>query len=122
MKLLVLPWLFFLTLIAAVFMRRAPFPILAFYAVVSTLTFFVYSGDKSAAQKKERRTSEDALHFLSLIGGWPGAMVAHELLRHKSRKQAFRNIFWITVVLNLAGLVLLLSPSGAAALRSIVGS
>jgi len=120
-KLLVWPAMLFLILIAAVFMRRLPFHVLVFYAVVSTLTFLVYSADKSAAQKNERRTREDALHVLSLIGGWPGAVVAQELLRHKSAKQAFRRVFWITVVLNSLGLVWLLSPPGAAALRSLVG-
>jgi uncharacterized membrane protein YsdA (DUF1294 family) len=38
--------------------------------------------------------------MLSLIGGWPGAMVAQQLFRHKSSKASFQVVFWITVVLN----------------------
>lgn len=32
------------------------------------------------------------------------------LLRHKSAKPAFRLVFWATVVLNVAGLIVLASP------------
>jgi heme/copper-type cytochrome/quinol oxidase subunit 3 len=39
---------------------------------------------------------------LSLVGGWPGALVAQQKLRHKSQKQSFRIVFWITVLLNCA--------------------
>jgi uncharacterized membrane protein YsdA (DUF1294 family)/cold shock CspA family protein len=120
-KSLVVPATFFLALAAAVLMQRLPFHILGLYAVASTVTFFVYARDKSAAKKDVWRTSEDALHALSLIGGWPGAFIAQELLRHKSRKQSFRIVFWITVAVNCGGLAWLLSPAGSAALRSIVG-
>ena len=41
------------------------------------------------------------LHGLSLIGGWPGALIAQQVLRHKSRKEEFRFVFWLTVVINV---------------------
>jgi uncharacterized membrane protein YsdA (DUF1294 family) len=57
-----------------------------------------------------------------MLGGWPGAALAQQLLRHKSSKKDFRQIFWLTVVINLAVLVWLLSPYGADILALIVNA
>ena len=53
---------------------------------------------------------ENALHLLALAGGWPGALLAQQFLRHKSTKQEFRQVFWVTVLLNIIALVLLATP------------
>ena len=90
--------------------------VLAFYIVVSIITFTVYAIDKSAATKGTWRTSESTLHLLSLVGGWPGALVAQQKLRHKSKKQFFRFVYWITVALNCALLSWLLIPIGGSKL------
>lgn len=71
--------------------------------VVSLLTFLSYWIDKSAAQGGRRRIPESNLHLLSLAGGWPGALIAQQLFRHKTIKQPFQSVFWATVVLNVAG-------------------
>ena len=55
------------------------------YAVLSLLTFCAYWQDKRAAQAGHWRTPESTLHALALLGGWPGAIVAQQWLRHKSR-------------------------------------
>ena len=81
--------------------------IAAAYAGMSLLTFVVYAIDKAAAQAQRWRTPESTLHLLALAGGWPGALLAQQWLRHKSVKQPFRTVFWLTVVINVAGLVLL---------------
>jgi uncharacterized membrane protein YsdA (DUF1294 family) len=78
------------------------------YLVASILTFIVYALDKSAAKRGARRTPESTLHFLSLVGGWPGAVLAQRIFRHKTMKRTFRLVFWITVAVNLAGLALML--------------
>lgn len=117
----VLPGLFFMLVAVAVFMERLPLLVLGIYLVASTVTFLLYAHDKSAAQKGQWRTSESTLQIFSLIGGWPGAFAAQRLLRHKSKKRSFRTVFWATVVLNCAGLAWLLSPSGAATIRLVVG-
>jgi uncharacterized membrane protein YsdA (DUF1294 family) len=90
----------------------SPLWIAAAYAGMSLLTFVVYAIDKAAARAQRRRTPESTLHMLALAGGWPGALLAQQWLRHKSVKQPFRVVFWLTVVLNVAGLVLLCSPLG----------
>lgn len=72
------------------------------YGVVSVLTLLMYARDKSAALKEKQRTPESTLHLLALLGGWPGAMVAQQSLRHKSQKRSFRRVYWLTVLINLA--------------------
>lgn len=79
---------------------------------MSLLTFVVYAWDKAAAQAQRWRTAESTLHLMALAGGWPGALLAQQWLRHKSAKREFRVVFWATVVLNVAGLVLLCSAFG----------
>jgi uncharacterized membrane protein YsdA (DUF1294 family)/cold shock CspA family protein len=84
------------------------------YVVTSLVTFCAYALDKRAARLGARRTPENTLHVLAFAGGWPGALLAQQFLRHKSAKQAFRKVFWATVVTNVLGLVLLCSPVGRA--------
>jgi uncharacterized membrane protein YsdA (DUF1294 family) len=81
--------------------------IAATYACLSVITFVVYAIDKSAARRKGQRTPERTLHLLSLAGGWPGALLAQRWLRHKSAKASFRRVFWVTVAVNVMGLVML---------------
>src|SRR5690348_2574493 len=57
-----------------------PFWVALVYLILSILTFLVYADDKSNARLGQRRTSEAALHMLSLAGGWPGALLAQEFL------------------------------------------
>ncbi|MEL7668339.1 MAG: DUF1294 domain-containing protein [Actinomycetota bacterium] len=78
----------------------------AAYLAFSIVTFAVYAWDKSAARRGARRVPESTLHVLALLGGWPGALVAQQALRHKTRKQPFRTIFWLTVLVNCIVLVL----------------
>jgi uncharacterized membrane protein YsdA (DUF1294 family)/cold shock CspA family protein len=82
------------------------------YFGVSIVTFIVYAIDKSKAERNARRTPERALHFLALIGGWAGAALAQQLLRHKSQKKEFRFVFWVTVIANCGALTWLMSESG----------
>jgi len=95
------------------FADMLPAVICAFYLAASIITFAFYAFDKRAATNNRRRTPESTLHVLSLIGGWPGAIIAQQKLRHKTVKQPFRRIFWATAILNLAALAwLLATPSG----------
>lgn len=98
---------------AVVYDGRLPVEALALYVVASVVAFFAYAWDKNAAIGGYWRTQESTLHLFSLIGGWPGALAAQRLLRHKSAKESFQAAFWVTVVLNCGAIVWLLSPYGA---------
>lgn len=80
------------------------------YIVASIVCFAAYAADKSAAVSGGWRISERNLLLLGLAGGWPGAIVARQMLRHKSSKPSFRLAFWATVALNVAGFVTFNSP------------
>ena len=114
---------FFLCFVGvSVLMAKIPLLILALYMVASMLTFVIYAVDKSAAKARAWRTQERTLHLLSLAGGWPGALVAQRVLHHKSKKQSFRSVFWVTVLLNCGAFVWLFTPTGAATLQSLLAS
>ena len=93
---------------------RSPPWLLAPYLVVSGLSYGVYRLDKSAAQASRRkRMPERLFHLLSLLGGWPGALVAQQCVRYKSspsNKMRFRRLFWTMVALNSLILLLIGSP------------
>ena len=90
------------------------------YLALSLLSLLLYGKDKWAAGRRWRRTRERTLHLLAVAGGWPGALYAQQLFRHKSAKRSFRRMFWFTVLLNICALGYLLSPSGAETLAYVV--
>lgn len=112
---------FFFSIVGvSVLTAKIPPLVLVLYVITSLLTFIMYAVDKSAAQKGAWRTQESTLHLLSLAGGWPGALVAQQKLRHKSKKQSFRSVFWLTVLLNCGAFIWLLTPTGADTLRALI--
>ena len=80
------------------------------YVVMSLTCGLFYAHDKAAAQANEWRTSEGALLILGLFGGWPGAIVAQQTLRHKTSKVSFQVAFWATVLLNVGAFVAFTTP------------
>lgn len=98
---------------------KLPFWVAGLYLVLGIATFIAYAADKSAAASGSWRTPESTLHALALAGGWPGALLAQQFLRHKSTKAEFRRVFWATVFLNVVGLVVLASPIGHSLLRAL---
>jgi uncharacterized membrane protein YsdA (DUF1294 family)/cold shock CspA family protein len=103
---------FLLLYLAVSVMWKPPLWLAAAYVLVSLVTFIAYAADKSAAARGAWRTPESTLHTLSVIGGWPGALLAQHFLRHKSSKAEFRSVFWGTVVVSVGTFVLLCSPLG----------
>ena len=101
---------------------KLPIAVAWFYLAASLVAFAAYALDKSAARNDRWRTKENTLHLFSLAGGWPGALAAQRLLRHKSSKPSFQFAFWVTVVLNCCILAWFFSSSGAEALHSMLGT
>lgn len=87
-------------LLYAVGAQVAPWWVLLASSGLNLVAFFTYWQDKSAAQQGRWRISENTLHLWALLGGWGGAWVAQQVLRHKSRKASFRAMFWAPVVLH----------------------
>lgn len=72
--------------------------------LLSIVSYLAYRTDKRAAERRQWRIPEKSLHFLSLLGGWPGALIAQTQLRHKSSKSSFKVIFYLTILLNLTAI------------------
>ena len=87
-----------------VWTQRLPLWVLGALAALNVLTLWVYAADKNAAQSGGWRTSENNLHTLGLLGGWPAAWLAQQSMRHKSSKAAFRTMYWITILLHCVAL------------------
>lgn len=109
---IVLSVIFLGFLTATYLLGHLPQKIVIAYFAASVITYFAYAFDKSKAQRGEWRTQESTLHFFALVGGWPGAALAQQHLRHKSQKKAFRIGFWFTVFANTGALLWLVSPGG----------
>ena len=112
--------LFFAFVGAGALLGKLPLAVVGLYAGASLLAFVVYAWDKSAAQGGHWRTLENTLHMIALLGGWPGALVAQRVLRHKSSKASFQVTFWATVLINCGVLAWSLTAKGADVLRSVL--
>jgi uncharacterized membrane protein YsdA (DUF1294 family)/cold shock CspA family protein len=96
--------LFLLLLFLASRDNRLPVFVPVVYGLLSVVLFGQYHHDKKAALANRWRIPENQLHLLSALGGWPGALVAQQGLRHKTRKSSFLVMFVVTVALNLLAL------------------
>lgn len=106
-RLLMLGWLALLAWGA--WSQRLPVWLPLGAVLLNGATYLAYAGDKRAAQSGAWRTPEQTLHLLALLGGWPAAWWAQQRLRHKSRKLAFRQLYWVTVLLHCTALALLVA-------------
>lgn len=112
--------IFYAVLVGAVLFRLIPVEALYLYLATGLVTFLLYAKDKSAAQAGGWRTPESQLHLLSLIGGWPGAYYAQQTLRHKSAKREFQQVYWATVVINIAAFAWLFTQQGSRLLTGLL--
>ncbi|WP_413702151.1 DUF1294 domain-containing protein [Psychromonas sp. KJ10-10] len=111
---------FCIGLTLAVFKAKIPVYIGFAYLIISLITILVYAKDKYATQSDRWRTPEATLHSLSLIGGWPGALFAQKILRHKTSKNEFISTYRFTVFLNVVALFLLFTKQGQSFLHGVV--
>jgi len=110
---IVIAVLFIVTVTLLARLNYVPLIILIGYIGLSVVTFIAYAIDKSRAQQGLWRTPENTLQTLAFLGGWPGALIAQQKLRHKSKKVSFRVVLGATVVMNLSAFAWLFSPSGS---------
>jgi len=87
--------------------QPVPYWVGLLYVGASIVTFVAYAVDKRAAVEGDWRVPEGSLLALGVVGGWPGAIVAQQVFRHKTMKASFQGMFWISVVVNVLGFVLL---------------
>lgn len=88
------------------------------YVVNSMLTFLFYREDKYRANYKFWRIKERTLHLWELLGGWPGALLAQFICRHKKRKIRFLLVCWLCIVVNISVLYMILHGIGNGQLLS----
>lgn len=85
--------------------------LILYLAGINLVTFAMFAWDKYSAIKGQWRIPEKTLLALALAGGTPGAIVAQQRLRHKTRKQPFRAQLILIAGLHLVLLVALAIPS-----------
>lgn len=76
--------------------------LLAWYPALSLISYLQYAHDKRQAQRGGSRVAERSLHLIELAGGWPGALLAQQRLRHKTRKVSYQVTFWLIVLAHQA--------------------
>ena len=74
------------------------------YGVASVATFAAYFVDKRRAVRGggARRIPERTLHWMELLGGWPGALAGQSCFRHKRRKTRYMMVVYAIIALHVA--------------------
>ncbi len=75
------------------------------YAVSSLICFILYGMDKKRSYdpKQPYRIPENTLHFFEFIGGWPGALIAQMVFKHKTQKKPYVSILYTIIAVHLIG-------------------
>lgn len=105
---------------ALLVLGKLPLEILFVYVISGGVTFLAYAFDKAAAMNDRWRTRENTLHLLSLAGGWPAALIAQRMFRHKTHKEEFQSSFWFTVLANCGILFWFTTEHGARFLQAVL--
>jgi uncharacterized membrane protein YsdA (DUF1294 family)/cold shock CspA family protein len=84
------------------FQGKNPIPFFA-YCFFSVLMLFLYGADKTQAAIKSWRVPDTYLHILEIMGGWPGALMAQNEFRHKTRQTRYQIVFRSIIALHLLG-------------------
>jgi uncharacterized membrane protein YsdA (DUF1294 family) len=74
------------------------------YILNSCLAFILYGYDKLVATLGKWRIPEAMLHYVELLGGWPGALFAQPVFNHKTNwnsKFDFKVVTWLISLLHI---------------------
>lgn len=74
-----------LFLSASHYLGYTPIAVIVLFLFSSVTAYVLYAKDKAAAKAGAWRVSENTLHLVAVLFGWPGALVAQERLRHKTK-------------------------------------
>ena len=96
--------LFLMALGLLFMMQEIALWVLVSYLSLSLLTFVLYGIDKRNAIKERWRISEKTLQVFALLGGWPGALLAQQVFRHKTQKRSFIFLLWLAIFINVVAL------------------
>lgn len=88
--------------------------VICFAVLINALSFGLFWFDKRAARAGRWRIREQTLLTVALFGGSPGAMIARQVFRHKTRKEPFRTQLALIVVLQVV-----LAATGTLALHHL---
>ena len=111
----------FMVILVVLALRTAlPVLVLPVYLAASIGALLLYAFDKADAMNGRWRTSETTLLLVGLLGGWPGALIAQGLFRHKSRKVAFLVPFWLSVIANCVFLAWACGDEGASVIHRLI--
>jgi uncharacterized membrane protein YsdA (DUF1294 family) len=73
--------------------------------LINLWTVLRFWQDKSRATAGQRRIPEANLLGLALIGGSPGALLARQMFRHKTRKQPFFTVLLLITVVQAGAII-----------------
>ena len=89
-------------------LKTITFSYLAILTLMSIATFLYYGWDKRQSRIGGWRTPEARLHWLSFLGGWPGALAGQKLFRHKTQKLSFKISTWAAAIFHVSCVVAIL--------------
>ena len=75
--------------------------VITLYIVMSGVAFSLFYFDKWAAQAGAWRIPELWLHCVEMAFGWPGALIASEVIKHKRKKKSYMTILYIISALHI---------------------
>ncbi len=85
-------------------------PLVAWLVTLNVVALPLWGYDKWASPREWPRVPEKALHLIAFLGAVPSSFLAMKLLRHKTLKPRFRNLYLAFLVLHAAILALWLEP------------
>lgn len=88
------------------------FSIVVWTGLASLIAGLMYLWDKRAAVGGRRRIPEAMLLIVSASGGWPGALLVGQRIRHKTQKLSYRVALGLCVLVNIAAVLGLLTVYG----------
>jgi uncharacterized membrane protein YsdA (DUF1294 family)/cold shock CspA family protein len=83
------------------FLPISPLPLLA-YPAMSLTAVLIYARDKLSALRGHWRVPESSMHLVEAAGGWPGAYIAQQTMRHKTVKRSYQVVYWAIVAGHVA--------------------